>query len=345
MRILTPLQVLSAVVVIALLAACSGDSTIAPKLASSQSIAYHRTGPAPSILGPMGTLEIAPRTGHHIKSFDSCPTTGPIKYVADNNNSVIYIYSGKFNGQAPCGQITASLNEPQSIHVRPGTHDFYVANGAAGNILVFHRGQTTPYNTYVDPSNQYTSDVAIAKDGTVIAVNSASQNRQEFGSLSTWKEGPNGGTFIGNFPLTNNNIGEWMTLRKNGTVYFDAEPQTGGGSLWFVSCPAGACGPQTQVAGVSFILAGGMVFDESGDLLVSDWGTGTVYRFELPNPVPKSIPVGGEPTGLAINVADHHFFVADIANHDAAEYLYPGVSLVGVVPCCTEGPLGVAVDP
>src|ERR1700688_2804574 len=44
----------------------------------------------------------------HFTSHDSCPATGPIKYVADFVFNVVNIYAGKFAGQAPCGQIASS---------------------------------------------------------------------------------------------------------------------------------------------------------------------------------------------------------------------------------------------
>jgi hypothetical protein len=300
-----------------------------------------------------GHLAIAPNpaslhlAARHLSSFYACPATGPIKYVSDFNNNVVDVFVGKFAGQAPCGQITSVLQSPWGIYVEPGTHDLYVANYGAHDVVVFHRGQTAPYNTYNDPSFQDPVDVAVAKDGTVIASNQVRPNFPTAGSLSTWIGGPNGGTFVGNFPMAPGSEGLYVTAQRNGTIYFDelTSTQFNFGALWFVSCPAGACGPQTQVTGVSFNSAGGVASDDTEDVLAIN-GAGFAETFELPNPNPKSIPLTGVPVGMAINALDHHLFVTDAMNDYAAEYSYPKGKLIGTVPGNSGGGLfGIAVDP
>ncbi|HEY5096292.1 MAG TPA: hypothetical protein VII69_14360 [Candidatus Eremiobacteraceae bacterium] len=348
MRIPTQLQTLSFAATIALLAGCSGGGTyaIAPKPASQQGGAHFLMGRVPSVLSPIGQLKISNQTSHRFVGHDSCPASGPLKYMSDFNNSVINIYAGKFAGQAPCGQITSGISFPDGLYVKTTTHDLYVANEGGFNILVFHRGQTTAYNSYADPGVQFPVDVTLAKDGTVIASNILQPSGAEAGSLSTWIEGPNGGTFVGNFPMTNDTEGLFVTVQKNGTVYFDDLDVNGSGALWSLSCPAGACGAQTQVAGVSFGGGGGLGSDATEDLLANDQTNVTADTFELPNPSPATFPLTGEPVGMVINKLDHHWFIADAVNNDAGEYLYPSGTLVGTVPGNSGGlPIGVAVDP
>ena len=136
--------------------------------------------------------------------------------------------------------------------------------------------------------------------------------------------------------------------QRNGAIYFtDLDKSTGRGALWHVSCPAGACGSQMQVGGVSFQFPGGMVFDSTGDLLVTEESGGTADTFELPNPVPATFQLQGYPMGMAISTSDHHWFVADSDNNDAAEYAYPSGTLIGTVPGNSPGGymIGIAVDP
>jgi hypothetical protein len=327
-------KIAAAIVATVILSGCSGaTSSVAPIASSPQS----------SIRTPIG----GGLFGAQVKSFFACPATGPLKYVSDYNNNVVQVFAGKFAGQAPCGQITSKLNSPWGLWVKPDTHDLYVANDGAKNILVFHRGATKPYNTYTDPSVQDPVDVVVANDGTVIATNFLEANLNEDGSISTWKGGPNGGTFIGNFAMTSGSKGQFVTIRNDGVVYFDRfDGQTSIGSLWFVSCPAGACGAQTQVKGVTLAGPGGLAFDSTGDLRAVEGSTGLADSFELPFTHPRTFPLMGYPTGMAINEVEHHWFVADGINDQAEEFAYPSGALIGIVAANPGGAtVGIAVDP
>jgi len=304
-------------------------------------------GLAPLAIGPVAQLRFSTRSSQRVVSHYDCPAKGPIKYLSVPTNDVIYVYSGKFAGQQPCGAITSGLSEPQGLYVKATTHDLYVANTLDFNVLVFHRGQTTAYNTYTDPSVQWPVDVTLAKDGTVIASNIQQPSKAENGSISTWIGGSSGGTFVGNFPMTNDMEGLYITVQRNGTVYYnDIDATTFLGALWSLSCPAGACGAQAQVAGVSFEFPGGMETNDTGDLLANDQSGFTANTFELPNPKPSTFPLIQGPVAMAINQLDHHWFTADAWNCTAAEFLYPSGALVGTVPSPICGiPEGVAVDP
>ena len=329
MRECTPVQTLNAAALIALLVGCSGGSAIAP--ISLQSGAQFPTGRVPSF------LDINGGTGTHVVSRYSCPATGALEYVSYYYSGAINVFAGKFAGQGPCGQITSSLGNVQGLFVQAETHDLYAANGGSSNVIVFHRGQTTPYNVYNDPTGQVLYDVAVANDGTVLATSWAGD------SIATWIGGPNGGTYVGTFPMTNADEGGYITVRKNGTVYYDATVSpTGAGALWSMSCPAGACGAQTQVAGVSFRFPGGLEFDSTGDLLAA--GKSYIDTFELPNPTKSKIPVVGFASGMAINKLDNHVFYTDLDRGTAYEYSYPGGILIGSVGGPTTYALGIAVD-
>jgi len=341
-------QALCAVAATIFLAGCAGNgsSAIAPTPVSPESAVHFPGGAVPSAVGRLGLLRHNPNTGHHFVSFDSFPATGPIEYASDGTNNVINIYAGDFAGQAPCGQIaTTLLNFPFGLFVKIGTHDLYVAN--ASDVLVFHRGKMMPYNTYTDPSGQVPNDVTVAKDGTIIVSNIGQFNGREAGSISTWVKGPNGGTFVGNFPMTNDIQGGFITAQKNGTVFFDdQDATTRHGAVWSLSCPAGHCGTQTQVAGVSLGAPGGLGSDSTDDLLVTDSQPGNAETFELPNPNPMTFPLAGIVFGMAMSQGDTHWFVADALDNEAAEYSYPSGSLIGTVPGNSFGNLdGIAIDP
>jgi DNA-binding beta-propeller fold protein YncE len=325
-RIATPLALLGA---LALLSGCSSSS-------GSAAI-------APSVLAPIHPVSQM-RT---LPSFYRCPSHGGLKYVSDYNNNAIDIYAGNFNGQAPCGVLTSHVSAPWGMSVDAATHDLYVANDFGHDIIVFHRGQTMPYDTYTDPTGQDPVDVVLAADGTVIASNLVRENLLEDGSLSTWIAGPNGGSFVANFAMPTGGVGQFLAVRADGTVFFDKlEGQTDIGSLWSVSCPAGACGSMTEVIGATLAGPTGLAFDSGGDLRLDEAGSGLADTFELPRTRAKSFQVMGSPTGLAINDFEHHWFIADGLDNQAEEYLYPGGTLIGVVAGNSGGgTFGVAVDP
>jgi hypothetical protein len=324
MRRLTRIQLLFSVAAAAMFTGCSGGGSSA-------------LAPSPA----------RPASSRHFTSHYSCPATGSIKYVSDLFYNVVNIYTGNFAGQAPCGQIAStSLKFPTSLYVQPATHDLYVANQGGHNVLVFHRGQADPYNTYTDPSGQLPNDVTVAGDGTVIAANYISLT-QNIGSLSTWIAGPNGGTFVGNFPETNSGQGAYLAVKRNGTLYFnDVDRNMLQGFVWSLSCPAGACGAQHRVAGVILKFPGGMTFNATGDLMTIDSMGPTADTFELPNPNPSTFALVGLPSALAINKTGRRIYVVDGSRNDAEEYSYPTGTLIGTVKGMTNSILaGVAIDP
>ena len=338
---------LSVTAVFALMAGCTslGASTNPQQPKTSQYHGQFRFGSAPSALHQtIGTIFIGLRP-QHLASYFNCPSSGAVEYVSDELNNVIDVYTGKFAGQAPCGLIASPLlAAPSGMHVDSVTHDLYVANWGAANVLVFHKAATTPYNTYADPSGQNPDDITLAKDGTVIASNEESTRGKERGSISTWRSGPSGGTFIGNFPMTNDDFGLFLTLARNGKLYFnDVDSITGVGALWKVSCPLGACGAQTQLAGVSFSDPGDIVFDDTGDLLANDLLRSTVDTFELPNPKPSTFALPCCPLGMAYDALHQHWFSTSFTY--AAEYSYPSIAPIGTVPSQNGAMFGIAVDP
>lgn len=325
MRMPPSLQALAAATSLALLAGCSGggSSAITPKPAAQTS-------------------------NHQLVRRYACPATGSLKYVSDGLYNVVNVYAGNFAGQAPCGQIAStSLMFPTGMYVQPATHDLYVANQRGRNVLVFHRGQAEPYNVYTDPSGQVPNDVAVAGDGTVLVINFTNITQSEKGSISTWIGGPNGGTFVGNFPEMHSYQGAYIAVKKNGDIYYDdVDRHILQGFVWSLSCPAGACGAQHRVLGLKLKYPGGMTFDNTGDLLIIDSMRSAADTFELPNPKPSTFPIAGFPGAMAMSSQDHHMFVINGAHNDGEEYSYPDGALIGSVNGQQDSILaGIAVDP
>lgn len=346
MRIPTQLRSLIAIAAVALFVGCSSGTAVAPQPAPPHVSSRFINGRVPGVHNEIDSPNINNRANRLVGRY-SCPLTGRVVYVSDQLNNVINVFAGKFAGQAPCGQIYSGLHVPLGLYVEPTTHDLYVANDGDFNILVFHRNQTDPYNAYVDPNNEVPSDVAVANDGTIIAINSNQAINPQEGSISTWLKGPNGGTFVGNFLFRNGDFGSFITSQKHGKLFYDVDDQnTGQFSLWSLKCPLGHCGTQTQVAGTSNNGLAGLASDADDDLIVGDEAQpGLIETFELPNPIPSTFAVTGNPVGIALSASDKHLFVvAFMSGGDGAEeYTYPGGLLVGTVK--SFAPYGIAVDP
>ena len=295
-------------------------------------------------------------TGRHFASFNACPQTGTIIYISDFIDNVIDIYAGpNFAGQAPCGKLSGSgLSNPQGMTVKAG--DLYVANTGGFDVLVFHRGATSPFKTYTDPGDgggQYPVDVTVAADKTVIASNNYAPDNYENGSISTWHKN---GTLVGNFPMVNDISGLFLTLTKSGTLFFNDRDNSGYGYLWRGSCPAGVCGTFSYVGPqANTIGPGGLRVTENDTHLIQIDESSNVGG-ELINYVFREnfshtscgFPNEREAVSEDINFSEHHLFWAG-ATIDyvglGGEMTYPGCVLIGTVPTDVDGePIGVAVD-
>ena len=347
MRNLTPIHALSAAAVLVLLAGCTGGSVIAPKASTLQVHERALVDRIPAAVSPLVLLKVNMHTGNHFASFDSCPATGNIEYISDFNNSVISIYSRNFAGQTPCGQISAGLSNPQGMFVKGSTHDLYVANTGDEDVLVFHRGATSPFMTYTDPTGQFAADVTVAKDGTVIASNIFSANGGK-GSISTWLLD---GTFVGNFKMINDIEGVSVTVQKNGTLYFnDVDASSRQGLLWTGGCPLGACGAFTST-GAKTKFPGGIRSADFEDVVQLDQGadafTGALITYET-FPSGLSCPIIGasDPVSFDLKKRQNDVFYADADSNVGGEITYASCAVVGTVPGNPNGlPIGAAVDP
>jgi hypothetical protein len=347
MRIPAPIRLLCAAAALTLLAGCSGNAALAPNPQTPKKHVLLSTGRIPIALSPMSLLKLTLNTGHHYTSFNSCPATGSIEYISDYSNNVVNIYKGKFASQAPCGQLSPSgMSNPQGMFVKGSTHDLYIANTGGHDVLVFRRGATAPFKTYTDPAIQNPDDVTVARDGTVIAANIFQPNGHEQGSISTWHKD---GTFVGNFPMPNSFEGLYLTVQKNGTLYYnDVDFTSGAGLLWTGSCPLGACGAFTST-GAATAFPGGLRSADSEDVLQIDQnasGGGSLTTFES-FPSGTSCAIGaGDPVAMDLNKLQHHVFYADAINDAGGEMSYPACTPIGTVPGNSGGLLiGAASDP
>jgi len=227
-------------------------------------------------------------------SHNSCPASGTLIYVSDAAFGLVNIYD---SGLALCGQLSGFV-EPQGITVHGG--NLYVANtlgnpNGTGEIDEFHRGATSPFRKYTDPSGQYVVDVAVTGDGTVVGSNIFSPNTG-IGSISTWHHG---GRFVGNFVLPNMAESFFLDATDNGTLFSDGFDSINfATTFWTFTCPAGACTSGTEL-GQAMAFPGGVVDTQSGDILASDQ-LSSADTFEMPSLSPATFATtsGGDTVTL-----------------------------------------------
>ncbi len=351
MRVTMALRVLCAAAGIIMLAACSSGSAIAPTLAQQQTNGGRTAG-------ALERPGIESTARHQVEGFYSCPRQGKIEYISDDYTSSIYVFAGKFAGQAPCGLITKGLVRPWGLFVDKKSHDLYVANSYKHDVLVFHRGALQRYNEYyhkVMDGTGHPTDVAIAPDGTLLVSTFVTHGGPEgiqWGDVDTWIRGTHGGTFVNEVMIGDSFGGGPITVDKAGAAYFafpafNRDEQ----NIWSMSCPAGVCGnPVELVPYASNVYYSGLRFDDDvGALLAVTRGQGgflniTLDTFTFPNPNPSIIQLGGgSPEGMAIDPSDKHIFV-DNMDTGNVEFAYPSGEIVGSVQA-VRAPIGVAVDP
>ena len=339
----TTIAALSAVTAFA---GCSGGSALAPKPSVPQESVQRFFDRVPAAVAPMTLLKVNMHVRNHLKSFNACPATGQIEYISDFNNNSISIFAGNFHGQTACGMLTGAdgLLNPQGLMVKNG--DLYVANTGGSDILAFHRGETSAFKTYTDTINgsQFPVDVTVSSDNTVIASNIFGSN--EAGSLSTWNKTT--GASIGNFVNPNGANTYFLTVQKNGTVYYD--DNTFG--LYVGSCPAGVCG-SFAATGATVAFPGGIRSADREDVVQQDQsgpGGGDAIVYEsFPNGTSCALN-GSDPVTFDINHSQHHYFFTDSGFNEGVEVKDPATdgnncSLIGIVPGNSGGlGIGMAID-
>lgn len=103
-------------------------------------------------------------------SADRLRRAPALLYVAQSapSNSVS-IYDQAGSNQQPIGVING-FNQPVGLAV-DRQHNLYVANTQGADILVFKRGQVTPFRTLTDPTGKAPYSLAVTRDGTVYVTN------------------------------------------------------------------------------------------------------------------------------------------------------------------------------
>jgi hypothetical protein len=280
----------------------------------------------------MGRGWIEPARRHHKRT---------LLYGASYDGGYINIYKENGSNQSPIGQLTSGLTSPQGVVVDK-SHQLWVANTNAFNVVAFKRGATTPFATLSDPG-YYPIAVAVDSNGTVYAANAQGTSGQT-GNVTYWKQGsssPSGTLTYSTFQLV---LGIGVDASNN--VYVTFIPKSGPPEV--AEFPAGS--QNGEVLSLSDTTISDITFDKSADLVMEDGSGGLgVWAPPYSGPPSRTLNIfGNEPT---LNRTQSEVWIA-YANfsHPMIEgYSYSDGTLLDTI---TTGwvpqhavPYGVAVDP
>jgi hypothetical protein len=332
--------VMSAGVLIALFAVgCSDGGGTMP------GAQVHSSGMLPTHSGtPGGAYHLVKSTKRKNRSAKSLQPMrqvglrGNVLYIADASNDLINVYrQGGGPGQAPIGQLT-DLDEPTGMVVAPDG-DLYVSNYDNNLVSVYHRGQTTPYESLnaVD-TNAGGNDIAFGGGNLYV------------GNLGSIIQVFAGGATSPTSTLTDSNVNEIYSIAVDSTGdVFD----TGYGSVGAVvdEFPAGSSTATTLPIALSSGCGGdgGLTVDAGGNLYVNDCGSGIVSEYAAPytGSFVKQLLYGGTPAyGITITPAGSDAWLASRGAEAGLEYnlattrLHDRTSSSGL-----SEPYGIAVNP
>ena len=263
----------------------------------------------------------------------------PLVYVSDHTNNLIDVFDLRGKLQYT---ITSGLNAPVGLFV-DASHNLWVANPGANDVLVFPRGSRTPSET-LDDSNQ-PNDVAVCREGTAFVADSLN-----VGGVAVFPHG-----------------------HKTPTRRLEAEQSGAGGLEFYVACDDSGNVFATGVIGASPFAAtvGWRHARQSGYYLLEPTATSesgikatAARRLLIPSYAAPSQPAlyefteAGKPTGraihtgadlwgdIALDTSQNVVFGVDTPKKAVVARKFPGGTLVRTY---TNGnlaqPEGVAVDP
>jgi hypothetical protein len=261
-------------------------------------------------------------------------------YGASYDGGFVNIYPLRSTNQAPIGQLTTDLVSPQGIVV-DRSHNVWVANTNAFNVLGFARGATTPFATLSDP-DYYPTSIAVDGNGTVYAANAESTTGPP-GNVTYWKKGtstPSGTLTYADFEIVTN-----IGVDANNNVYVSYVPTSGPPAV--VEFPAGSQ-TGTPVA-IQDATLGDMTFDKSGNLVMETLQNNLgVWAPPYDTGPTRTIPAfGNEPT---LEKRENKVWIAyaNFSDPMIEGYNYTTGAQVDVITkgwTSTGVPYGVAVDP
>ena len=317
------------------LAGCAGGSLPAPQngspLGAQQRASAGARGRLPSISLPANLLRnrAARRLGATRRSSSS-PSTQWVLYCARANNDC--------NVLSPLGTLTSTLNassglsEPQGNATGLITGYWYIANTGGSDVPYYKtNGSGSPFavagtvalpNPVPDP-NQYPGDVAVDETGDSFGL--LTDTKLAVSNISTTSSGPGSLTVFttSGSSYSTSSLGDKQAIEGVGVAFdlrgdcfwsFNQAASEGPGLIdEFKSCK----GKPRRLKSIKTGFAGGLAFDNNGDLWYTDQLAGTIYECTQPtkpDPDCSQVFTGttfGDPAGINFDADSANLYVAD----------------------------------
>jgi hypothetical protein len=326
----------------ALLAACSGGTSVSPATNASGGLGYAPMGADAHVRAnllaasgrslPPGTpgalnkgwLSAAARAGSHVI------------YSGSYNNSTITIYPSKGINPAPIGSITTGLTNPERLFVNKNLKLYTTDEGSPTAIVVYNPGATSPSLTITKGVNFPTGITVGAADGTVYCANTGNETVTEY---------PKGKTAPSLTITLNNLTPENLAVDGSNNLYI----QYLGGPLGsgVIKVPPG----QTSGTDLNLVIgsASALSVDQAGKIVIIDQGSSSLDVFPPGQTTPsKTIALGGFPFEMSMNKAETEVYVSnDIGTPFEIQIVdYPTLKKVKakINPTLGDWPLAVSPD-
>ncbi|MGB8907518.1 MAG: hypothetical protein WCC84_02090 [Candidatus Cybelea sp.] len=302
---------------VACLAGCSAGSTAAPQLLTDSST-VHRT--------------FRPDANFY----------GNDVYTAQPFGNDLSVYRRKGLSLKLLETLTVGVSAPQGTVTTPSGW-WYVANSGDANVLIYQsarRGPKGPVAT-LDDSGEVPIDVSVTPNRQLVAVSNAASAGSGTGSVSVYVNGasqPSRVLTYGSDLLA----GHGVAIDPQGNCFwsFDdvSNPLALGSIVEFARCS----GTGTLVR-LGITLAGGMVFDQSGNLYYIDEALG-VYKCRKTSHCKLFPTTLGLPVNLNFDAGQRHLWVADALGLIYA--VNPHTGFIELKTISIDGdPYGIAPSP
>jgi hypothetical protein len=263
--------------------------------------------------------------------------TSKLLYISDYSADDIEIYAQKGPNQAPIGELTG-LSSPVGLAVA-SNGDLYVDNYGGNTVVVYHKGETTPYLTLSATDTSSGGDtVALDASGNVYVSN-----------IPNVVEIFSPGATLPTSSLTDSNVADIYSIGvdSKGDVF---DVGTSASAVVVDEFPAGSTSPTTLPIELSpSSNTGGLALDESDNLYVDDTTLQTVSEYVPPytgSPVRKILYGGGASTGIAFDRIGKSLWLASSTALAGLDYTFQKDRLVDITSSSgLHTPYGIALSP